>query len=173
MPDWLSELGIKPAVPLRVEGMARPVIEADEGWGAPKKAAYSRTALIRACEAIESAPWGQQEATLACESFSIGTLIGAGLMPRSVAITCLTNSGCSMPSQPGRQPWTERAIAEKVLRSVRNGEQHPRNLRHERPAVSPPRSALHNLLETNEQQPDFLTYHQPVGHSKSHIDRTP
>lgn len=81
-PAWLVDLLTPDAEPSPV-GKARPVIEEDKGWG--PKPRYSRAALERACEAIEGAPLGEQHKTLNAEAYSIGRLIGAGLMPRQLA----------------------------------------------------------------------------------------
>jgi hypothetical protein len=102
------------------------VIEEDVGWG--PKPRYSRAALQRACERIEAAPVGQQDATLNREAYSIGRLIGAGLMPRRLAVDCLVYHATTMTNAPGRRRWHEREIQQKVARAVRAGEQRPREV---------------------------------------------
>jgi hypothetical protein len=123
MPEWLAEL-LVPAVDPSPIGQARPSIEEEAGWG--PKPRYSRAALQRACEAIEAAPVGQQEDTLNREAYSIGRLIGAGLMPRRLAIDCLVYHATMMTNAPGRRRWQEGEIMRKVARAIRAGEQHPR-----------------------------------------------
>jgi hypothetical protein len=108
------------------DGQSRPSIEENAGWG--PKPWYSRTALERACEAIERAPIGEQHKTLNAEAYSIGRLIGAGLMPRHLAIDCLIYSGKMMSNAPRRRRWREREITNKVVRAVREGELHPREV---------------------------------------------
>lgn len=101
---------------------------AAEFLGLNPRPRYSRAALQRACEAIERAPVGQQEPTLSCECYGIGRLIGAGLMPRKLAIDCLIHSGTMMTNAPGRRPWREREIQQKVVRAVCKGGLYPREV---------------------------------------------
>jgi Bifunctional DNA primase/polymerase, N-terminal len=124
-PDWLVDLLTPPVDPSPV-GQGRPAIEEGVGWG--PKPPYSRAALQRACEAIEMAPVGEQDVTLNQESYSIGRLIGAGLMPRRLAIDCLVHHATLMSNAPGRRRWHEREIQQKVARAVREGELRPREV---------------------------------------------
>ena len=94
------------------------------GWG--PYPAYIRAALLSAYENIAGAPIGQQDVTLIREAFSIGTLVGAGAMPRTLAIDMLVDAGLQMTNAPGRRSWCEREIRDKVDRSVAAGEHHPR-----------------------------------------------
>jgi hypothetical protein len=123
-PAWLADL-LMPAAPSPV-GQARPAIEESDGWGA--KPRYSRAALQRACEAIEAGPIGKQDQTLNREAYSIGRLIGAGLMPRRLAMDCLVYHATMMSNAPGRRRWHEREIQQKVARAVAAGELHPREV---------------------------------------------
>ena len=125
LPAWLLDL-LAPHVGPSPAGRARPVIEDDVGWG--PKPRYARAALRRACEAVETAPIGQQDPTLNREAYSIGRLIGAGLMPRQLAIDCLVYHAKLMSNAPGRRPWREHEIARKVAAAVHAGEQHPREV---------------------------------------------
>jgi hypothetical protein len=125
LPTWLADLLAPRVAPSRA-GQARPAIEEDAGWG--PKPRYSRAALQHACERIEGAPIGQQDQTLNCEAYSIGRLIGAGLMPRRLAMDCLVYHAILMSDAPGRRPWHEREIMQKVARAVRDGEQYPRGV---------------------------------------------
>ena len=124
-PAWLVDL-LAPPIKPSPAGQARPAIEEDVGWGPRPR--YARVALQRACEAIELAPVGQQNQTLNREAFGIGRLIGAGLMPRGLAIDCLVYSGTMMRNAIGRRPWHEREIQWKVVRAIRDGELHPREV---------------------------------------------
>lgn len=124
-PPWLAELLTHRSDPSPV-AQARPPVDEAAGWG--PKPRYSRAALERSCAAIKRAPAGQQERTLNAEAHSIGRLIGAGLMPRQLAIDCLVYSGTAMANEPGRRPWGQREIAEKVARAVREGECRPREV---------------------------------------------
>jgi hypothetical protein len=96
-PAWLVDL-LAPHIEPSPIGQARPVIEEDVGWGS--RPWYSRAALQRACEAIEVAPVGQQDQTLNRECYGIGRLIGAGLMPRRLAIDCLVYHAVMMVTRP-------------------------------------------------------------------------
>jgi hypothetical protein len=125
MPSWLAEL-LAPRTDPSPAGPARPVIEEDVGWG--PKPRYSRAAIQRACVAIERAVDGEQEKTLSREAYGIGRLIGAGLMPRQLAIDCLIYAALRMTNAPRQRPWREREIIKKVARAIRAGEQHPREV---------------------------------------------
>lgn len=125
LPAWLGRL-LAPRIELLPVGQARPAIQEDVGWGPRPR--YSRAALQRACDAIEGAPAGQQEHTLNRECYGIGRLIGAGLMPRQLAVDCLIHSGTMMIDAPGRRPWREREIQHKVFRAICKGELRPREV---------------------------------------------
>ena len=106
MPQWLAELLSPPLPPPSSVGHPRPVIEEESvGWG--PYPAYSRAALLSAYENIACAPIGQQDVTLIREAFSIGTLVAAGAMPRTLAIDMLVDAGLQMTNAPGRRPWCE------------------------------------------------------------------
>ncbi len=124
-PAWLVDQLTPDAEPSPV-GQARPAIEEDAGWG--PRPWYSRAALRRACEAIEAAPVGEQDQTLNREAYSIGRLIGAGLMPCRLALDCLSYSATMMCNAPGRRRWRERELQQKVARAVREGEHRPREV---------------------------------------------
>jgi bifunctional DNA primase/polymerase-like protein len=125
MPPWLIDL-LAPHAKASPFGQVRPAIEEDVGWG--PRPLYSRAALQRACEAIETAAVGEQDQTLNREAYSIGRLVGAGLMPRRLAIDCLVYSATMMGNAPGRRRWHEREIQQKVVRAVREGQLHPREV---------------------------------------------
>ena len=59
---------------------------------------YAEAALDSACQAIISAPDGEQEATLNSECYSLGTLAGAGGIPRDFAQDALIWAARQMPS---------------------------------------------------------------------------
>jgi hypothetical protein len=125
LPSWLIDQ-LMPAVDPSPIGQARPAIEEERGWG--PRPQYSRAALQRACAAIETAPVGQQDVILSRECYGIGRLIGAGFMPRRLALDCLLYSATTMTNAPGRRRWQERELNQKVARAVRAGEQHPREV---------------------------------------------
>ncbi len=45
-----------------------------------------------------------------------------------LAVDCLIYSGTKMTNATGRRPWREREIQQTVVRAIRAGEQHPREL---------------------------------------------
>jgi hypothetical protein len=96
-------------------------------WG--PKPAYAQAALDAAARAIAQASPGQQEMTLNAEAYSIGRLIGAGLMPEDFARSVLIKAGTSMSSQPGKRPWAYAEIEKKVSRAIEQGKRHPREAR--------------------------------------------
>jgi hypothetical protein len=87
---------------------------------------YGGSALDRACDAISGAPCGSQEATLNREAFSIGQLVGGGILDRSTALNRITDAALSMPSYDARRPWMRLEVVEKVNRAFAQGQQKPR-----------------------------------------------
>jgi hypothetical protein len=124
MPSWLAELLI-PRTDPSPAGQARPVVEEDNGWGPEPR--YSRAALERACEAIATAPVGAQDQTLYGEAYSIGRLVGAGVMPRSLARDFLIYAAQQMTNGNHRRPWRRPEI-EKVERALTSGARRPRDV---------------------------------------------
>ncbi|TWA59258.1 bifunctional DNA primase/polymerase-like protein [Azospirillum brasilense] len=96
----------------------------DNGALAP----YATAALDSAAEAIRRAPAGKQEATLNGEAFSIGTLIGAGLMPEGFARRVLVWAGCQMASHRRGQPWRPDEVERKVSAALKAGAAQPRQV---------------------------------------------
>lgn len=91
--------------------------------------AYGEGALDAAARRIMGAPPGEQEATLNAESFSIGTLAGAGGVPADFARRVLIWAGRQMrDGDPGR-PWRPAEIEQKIDRSFDQGMRHPREMR--------------------------------------------
>jgi Bifunctional DNA primase/polymerase, N-terminal len=88
---------------------------------------YASSALERACAAIRGAANGDQESTLNRESFSIGQLVGAGILDRATAINRITAAAQSMPSYDPRRPWTPREVLAKVNRAFGQGLSRPRH----------------------------------------------
>ena len=75
---------------------------------------YADGAIGSACLAIREAPNGQQREILVRESFSIGTLAGAGAIPTDFAHRALVDAGRGMVSHDPRHPWTAKEI-ERVV----------------------------------------------------------
>jgi hypothetical protein len=89
---------------------------------------YAEAALDAACDAILSAPAGQQEQTLNAEAFSIGTLAGAGGIPAGLALKALLHAANRMPDHDPAWPWRPEEIDYKVGRAFKDGLAHPRRL---------------------------------------------
>ena len=112
--------GLLPREPERV-APAKPV-RPEVGIGP-----YAEKAILTACQRIEKAPPGEQEATLNGESFSIGTLAGAGAIPADFARRALIYAACRMPSYDRRRPWIGSELERKVDRAFRDGMRQPRS----------------------------------------------
>jgi hypothetical protein len=125
MPPWLADL-LAPRGERSPVGYARPAIEEDSGWGPLPR--YSRAALERACAAIASAPVGAQDCTLHRECFSIGRLVGAGLMPRGLARDFLIYAAQQMTNDIRRRPWRRPEIEKKIERALTSGSRRPRDV---------------------------------------------
>jgi hypothetical protein len=90
---------------------------------------YGAAALDRACAAISGAPCGDQELTLNREAYSIGALVGGGVLDRATALNRITDAALSMPSYDSRRPWLRLQVVEKVNRAFAQGLQKPRKPR--------------------------------------------
>jgi hypothetical protein len=89
---------------------------------------YADAAIERACQAIRHAPDGLQRETLRDQSFSIGTLAGAGGIPADFARRALIDAGCGMPSYDPHKPWTEKEVIRVVDGCFAAGLARPRSL---------------------------------------------
>jgi putative DNA primase/helicase len=87
---------------------------------------YADAAIEHACQAIRHAGNGRQREVLRDESFSIGTLAGAGGIPESFARAALIDAGCGMPSYNPKKPWTEKEIRRVVKGAFDAGVARPR-----------------------------------------------
>ena len=86
---------------------------------------YGDALLKSACEAIETAPDGKQEATLNDRSFQIGRFVGGGLLERNATIDDLIKAGLQMVDYDPDWEWTEEKIREKVEYAVDDGRLKP------------------------------------------------
>jgi Bifunctional DNA primase/polymerase, N-terminal len=121
-PDWLW-----PPRPSR-PASATP-IEPVEGLSR-----YAEAAIDAAFMAIRRAPNGEQECTLNAECFSIGTLAGAGAVPKGIALRALLRAAAAMPDYDASYPWRVEELNAKVRRAFDAGVRHPREARHGRAA---------------------------------------
>jgi hypothetical protein len=111
VPDFIPE---RPSSPPPPPGAEEPF--------SGKTSPYARAALDKACEAIATAENGEQEQTLNRECFSIGGLVGAGMLDKEAAIARLAAAALLMPAYAG--PWGD--LAAKVSRAVEEGMLKPR-----------------------------------------------
>jgi hypothetical protein len=122
MPQWLIEACLKPQQP--PPPPPRPRHSPLAGDGAP----YGLKALSEECIAIHTAPFGQQEITLNNAALKIGSLVAAGQLAESYALTELIAAGNAMPSESGREPWRVAEIAKKIKRALADGKRTPRKV---------------------------------------------
>jgi len=90
---------------------------------------YGEAAIESACDAIARAPAGEQERTLNAECFSIGTAVGAGLIPGDIALRALLRAANKMPDHDVRWPWRPEEIDLKVRRAFNAGFANPREVK--------------------------------------------
>lgn len=121
-PPWLAEWfrreeerSAAPVTPLR-----RPANDATD------MNRYGAAALDDAARRIMGAPAGEQEATLNGEAFGIGTLVGAGELPREFAERVLVWAGCQMVSCRRGDPWLPGDVSKKVKAALDAGARRPR-----------------------------------------------
>jgi hypothetical protein len=87
---------------------------------------YGEAAIDGAVDAIVKAPAGQQEATLNRECFSIGQLVGGGVVPAALAEDALKIAAAGMPSYDRRRPWNRRELDRKIQAALFAGMREPR-----------------------------------------------
>jgi hypothetical protein len=123
-PEWLVALvePVEPPRPTTAEP-ALPIGDLDH---------YLVRALERACDAIASAPIGQQADTLDRQAYGIGRLVAGGSIPRGPARAALIHAGSRMANAPRRRPWTHNEIASRVDRAFRQAAHAPRVLEERR-----------------------------------------
>jgi hypothetical protein len=87
---------------------------------------YAEAAIDSACRRIVGAPRGEQEMTLNGEAFAIGTLVGAGAVPRDFALKALLWAASQIRSFDLGHPWRQVDIENKVRRAFADGCARPR-----------------------------------------------
>jgi hypothetical protein len=98
MPQWLIDVCGKPDLPPPPPSEPRlPPLDHD---GTP----YGLKALTEECISIHRAPFGQQEMTLNNAALKIGSLVAAGELLESYALSELIPAGNEMASESGREP---------------------------------------------------------------------
>jgi hypothetical protein len=116
-PKWLLSL---------LEPVVKPEVAAPQPIRAGDLSRYATVALERACERVAHCQPGNQADTLDHAAYSIGRLVGGGVIPRGEARTALIAAGASMPNQGGRPPWSRGQLAWRVDRALASGARKPR-----------------------------------------------
>jgi hypothetical protein len=109
-PGWLLDR-LDPPRPGKPLGSVGPIAAIAD--------AYGRAALRKAVERVGAAAKGQRNATLNAESFGLGQLVGAGILPAEVAATALAGAALAIGLE---RRETERTIAS----ALRAGAAQPR-----------------------------------------------
>jgi hypothetical protein len=87
---------------------------------------YATAAMDRAVTRIVTADRGEQETTLNAECYSIGRLVGGGVIPAGLALESLLWAAKKMPSHDARRPWHPVDLDRKVRLSFTHGMAQPR-----------------------------------------------
>ena len=123
----LEDVGIGTAPPWLVDAARKREIA--EVIGTPgtctELCEYSAAALRSAAKKILAAPNGAQEVTLNGESYSIGRLAGAGVVPTELALDILLTAARAIPSYDRRRPWRVHEVEMKVRRAFVRGTTKP------------------------------------------------
>jgi hypothetical protein len=90
---------------------------------------YAEAALDSACRLIRDAADGEQEKTLSRESFSLGTLAGAGAIPEGFARQALLWAARQIISYDSKRPWRPTELEQKVNHAFDAGMRRPREAR--------------------------------------------
>jgi hypothetical protein len=132
MPRWLVTACLKPdRPPPQPSSPSRPPVSGD---GSP----YGLKALSEERAAIQQGQFGQQEMTLNNAALKIGSLVAAGEVLESYALSELIAAGNAMASESGREPWRAAEIEKKVKRAFEDGKRTPRQ-------VPPPRADMSRI----------------------------
>jgi hypothetical protein len=124
-PDWLGAL----AEPRRLNLASERSLRQRQPRSLPRvDNLYGAKALRDARDRILRAGNGQQEHTLHRESFSIGTLVGAGLVPWAAAFSVLTGIAGAVPSIDPTRPWRYGEVEKKIRRGLKLGIANPRSI---------------------------------------------
>jgi hypothetical protein len=110
--------------------LLEPVVEREVAAPRPIRAGniprYAAVALEKACERIAGCQPGSQANILDHEAYSIGRLVGGGVLTSGEARGALVAAGTRMSNQGGRKPWSRGQIAWRVDRALASGQRNPR-----------------------------------------------
>jgi len=124
-PEWLAELAGPPGRKLVPHPVSRP----RQNQSFPKVTnSYGAKALHRARENILRAGFGTQERVIHREAFGIGSLVGAGVVPRATAYEILTGLAPLVPSLNPARPWGYGEVEKKIRRGLELGMANPRSI---------------------------------------------
>ena len=124
-PEWLAELTGPPDGKLVPHPVSRP----RQNQSFPKVTnSYGAKALHRARENILRAGFGTQERVIHREAFGIGSLVGAGVVPRATAYEILTGLAPLVPSLNPARPWGYGEVEKKIRRGLELGMANPRSI---------------------------------------------
>lgn len=133
---WDPHLGLDVPLAPFPELLLRLLTPAKASPAPPRRSehfAISRHAgalLDKAADRILSAPAGEQEITLNRQSYGIGQLVGAGVIPAGVAIEGLIWIAKKIRSYDSRHPWKAAELERKVRTAFTDGLSKPRGVRH-------------------------------------------
>lgn len=92
----------------------------------PELPHYAKAALAHACDVISIAGNGSQNGALNGEAYSIGRLVGGGVIEMADAERCLISAGMRMENFNTRRPWTRRQVEAIVKRALLAGALKPK-----------------------------------------------
>lgn len=127
---WDPHLGLDtPLAPMPVWMLSpepKPIDVGSRPMAKQRLSRYGEAALDGAVKRIITAAAGAQETTLNVETFSIGRLVGGGVIPACLALNALTWAARKMPSHDARRPWREVDLVRKVKVAFADGVAEPR-----------------------------------------------
>jgi hypothetical protein len=125
-PDWLVEHLGNAKAPSHSKATTTPHLPPDDPFIAFGQAAGApendpRISLQQACEAIATAPIGEQEAMLNTNALCMARFVAAGQLKLEEVAVALVSAGLKMANQEGREPWTRQKLEAKVMHGLSDG----------------------------------------------------
>ncbi|AWV20346.1 putative membrane associated protein (plasmid) [Roseomonas mucosa] len=151
MPDWIVAT-LCPPEPVATPVPPRAPRTPTSQGGTP----YGLKALDDECQAIDRAGFGSQESTLNAAGLKIGALVAGGELEHGPALAALLSSARSMPSQPGKKPWSPQELERKARRAFEDGMRQPRTAPdrpRDEPEVHPAAGFLARIAERAKKRP--------------------
>ena len=128
---WLTDPDTPlPATPAWAEAALRKNVDLGPRAEARAFQGYSplgNSILESACDAIASAPGGEQELTLGARSLIVGHYVGGGLLEYEPTVKELVKAGLQMVNYDAHDKWTEKLITDKVAKAVDRGMLEPQD----------------------------------------------